>query len=71
MVAVLAAGAGGVATVSSGDGEGGNGGKLGKGCQGTCIKDPGTKLKGVWNEERKCRWVGQGMLWQENGDNCT
>ena len=41
---------------------GSNGGKKGKGCQGTCIKDPWTKPK--WGRTKGWRWgwVGQGRV---------
>ena len=57
-------------TVTRGEGEGDNGGKKGKGHQGTCIKDPLTKPKG------EGLWAGGGggwggrMWWQENRDRC-
>ena len=34
-------------TITRGEGEGDNGGKKGKSCQGTCVKDTWTKLKGI------------------------
>ena len=42
-----------------------NGGKKGKGHQGTCIKDPWKKLKGGRIEGGRGEWLG------ENGDKHT
>ena len=50
---------------------GDNRGKKGKGCQGTCIKDPWTKSKGGRIEDGRWAWVGLGKVVGENGDNCT
>ena len=51
--------------------EGDNRGKIGKGLQGTCIKDPWTKPnQGRIDSGRRC-WVEQGKVVVENGDNCT
>ena len=41
---------------------GDNRGKKGKGCQGTCIKDPWTKSKGGRIEGGRWGWVGQGRV---------
>ena len=44
---------------------------MGKGRQGTCIKDPWTRTKGVGlREGGRGGWDG-GELCGENGDNCT
>ena len=51
--------------VTRGRGEGDNRRKKGNGCQGTCIKDTGTKSKGGGSR------VAGGGGWSENGDNCT
>ena len=51
--------------------EGGNGGKKGKGHQGTCIKDPWTKPKRGWIEGGRWRWMGWGKVVGGNGNNCT
>ena len=51
--------------------DGDNGGKNGKGHQGTCIKDPWTKPR---REGLKVGGVGGWggvKCWWENGDNCT
>ena len=40
----------------------GNGGKKGKDCQGTCIKDPWTKPKVGRIEGGRWGWVGQGKV---------
>ena len=50
--------------------EGNNGGKKGKGHQGTCIKDPWRKPMVGRIECR--RWDGwEGKVAGENGDNCN
>ena len=43
-------------------GERDNGGKMGMGCQGTCIRDPRIKPKGGLIEGGRWGWVGQGKL---------
>ena len=52
-------------TVTRGAGEGDNGGKKGKDCQGTCIKDPWTKPKGGRIEGGRWGWVGLGGKWRQ------
>ena len=42
--------------------ERGNGGKKGKGHQGTCIQDMWTKPKGDRFEDVRWRWVAQGAV---------
>ena len=54
-----------------GKGEGNNGGKKGKGCQGTCRKNPWTKPKVGTIEGDRQGCVGQGKIVRGNGDNCT
>ena len=39
-----------------------DGGKKGKGCQGTWVKDPWTKPKGGRIEGGRCGWVEQGKV---------
>ena len=46
---------------------GDNGKKRGKGCQGTCVKEPWTKPKGGRIDDGRWGWLG----WDENGDNRT
>ena len=46
-------------TVIRGEVGRGNGGKRGKNCQGTCIKNPWTKPKGVRIEGGRWGWVGR------------
>ena len=43
-------------------GEGDNGGKKGKSCQGTFIKDPRAKPKEGRIESGRWRWVGRGRV---------
>ena len=49
-------------TVTRGKGEGDNRGKKGKGHQGTCIKDPGTKTMGERIECGRQGLVGWGRV---------
>ena len=49
-------------TLLRGEGKGDNGGKEGKGCQGTCIKDTWTKPKGGWIEGGRWGWLGWGEV---------
>ena len=59
-------------TVTTGEGEGiTEGGKKGKGQQGTCIKDTWTKPKRGRIKGGRWGWVGHGEWWGENGDNYT
>ena len=51
--------------------EGNNMGKKGKGHQGTCIKDPWTKPKGVGLRVAGGDAWGRGLWCSKNGDNCT
>ena len=48
-----------------------NGGKKGEGFSGTSIKDTWTKAKGGRIEGGRWGWLGWGVWWGENGDNCV
>ena len=58
-------------TATRGMGERDNGGKKGKGHQGTCIKDTWRKPMGVGSRVGGRDGWGGGVLWGGNGDNCT